>query len=202
MEIMKGHCLMLVGAGTDAVTISGWRVRVVDAALRCVGEPADVALLSVTPSAPAPARLRAIADAPFLPVLALAPDGWAERHDWRSLGYDGTIVCGAPDDTIAQALADWDRAATLMTLDRLEASFGAEMVSLVERFAAMLASVRDERDPAVLASMAHRVAGIAGTLGFAALGQLWLRFSEGEAGLADSARRAASYAMETIARRG
>jgi len=194
---------MLVGAAAATVQVAGWRAcdRAADA--RADAAPADAALIAITPETPSPARVRALSDAPYLPVLALAPDDWIQRHDWRALGYDGAVAAEALPEALADALADWQRDATLATLDRLEASFGvAEVTALVQRFGAMLAAARDERDPAALADMAHRVAGIAGTLGFAALGRLWLRFSEGDTGLADSARRSAAHAIATIARRG
>ncbi|MBY9064803.1 hypothetical protein K7957_17840 [Sphingomonas yunnanensis] len=200
---MKKHQLMLVGPHVLTTSIAGWQVW--DCASDPVpsGRQVDAALVAITRDTSPPACLRALADAPSLPVLALAPDDWIKRKDWRVLGYDGAVATGASVDALADALADWHRDATLETLARLEASFGiAEVTSLVERFGAMLATVRDERDPAALADMAHRVAGIAGTLGFAALGRLWLRVSQGEIKLADSARRAAAHAIGTIARRG
>lgn len=194
---------MLVGPAAATLDVAGWRVCDGSADPRVEADAPDAALLAITPGAPSPARVRALADAPYLPVLALAPDDWIQRHDWHALGYDGAVAAEAMPEALADALADWHRDATLATLDRLEASFGAaDVTALVERFGAMLAAARDERDPTALADMAHRVAGIAGTLGFAALGRLWLRFSEGETGLADSARRAAAHAIGTIARRG
>lgn len=203
MRIKKNHCLMLVGPAAATLNVADWRVCDRAAGSHVEAEAPDAALIAITPGAPSPARVRALADVPYLPVLALAPDDWITRHDWRALGYDAAVSAEAMPDALADALADWHRDATLATLDRLEASFGAaEVAGLVERFGAMLAAACDERNPAPLADMAHRVAGIAGTLGFAALGRLWLRFSEGETGLADSARRAAAYAIGTIARRG
>ena len=203
MRIKKNPCLMLAGPAAATLTVPDWRVCDWAAGSRVEAEAPDAALIAIAPGTPSPARVRALADVPYLPVLVLAPDDWATRHDWRALGYDAAVSAEAMPEALADALADWHRDATLATLDRLEASFGeAEVAGLVERFGAMLAAARDERDPAALADMAHRVAGIAGTLGFAALGRLWLRFSEGETGLADSARRAAAYAIETIARRG
>ncbi len=203
MRIMKNHCLTLIGPAAATLRVAGWHLCDQTTGARADVEVPDAALVAITPDAPTPARVRARADAPYLPVLALAPDDWIRRHDWRALGYDGTVAAEAMPEALVDALADWHRDATLATLDRLEASFGAvEVAALVERFGAMLAAARDERDPTALADMAHRVAGIAGTLGFAALGRLWLRFSEGETGLADSARRAAAHAIATIARRG
>lgn len=203
MRIKKNPCLMLAGPAAATLTVPDWRVCDWAAGSRVEAEAPDAALIAIAPGTPSPARVRALADVPYLPVLVLAPDDWVTRHDWRALGYDAAVSAEAMPEALADALADWHRDATLATLDRLEASFGeAEVAGLVERFGAMLAAARDERDPAALADMAHRVAGIAGTLGFAALGRLWLRFSEGETGLADSARRAAAYAIETIARRG
>lgn len=203
MRIKKNHCLMLVGPAAATLNVGGWRLCDGAADPRVGAEAPDAALVAITPGAPSPTRVRALADVPCLPVLALAPDDWIERHDWRALGYDAAVPAEALPEALADALADWHRDATLATLDRLEASFGAaEVAALVERFGVMLTAARDEHDLAALADMAHRVAGIAGTLGFAALGRLWLRFSEGETGLADSARRAAAHAIETIARRG
>ena len=191
---------MLVGPAATTVRVAGWRVCAGAARPGADAPPPDVALVAIVRGTPSPGRVRSLSDSPYLPVLALAPDDWIERHDWRALGYDGAVAGEAAPEALADALAAWHRDATLATLDRLEASFGvAEVVALVDRFGAMLAGARDERDPAALAHMAHRVAGIAGTLGFAALGRLWLRFSEGETGLADSARRAAAHAIATIA---
>ncbi|MBW6527076.1 hypothetical protein KZ813_09525 [Sphingomonas sp. RHCKR7] len=200
---MKTHCLLLVGTGSDPPAVPGWQVGVRCPASLPALDEIDVALVAVGGGTVSPSALRARPGASCLPIIALAPVDWIEREDWRALGYDGAVAADASPAAMADALADWHRAGTLATLDRLESSFGAaEIESLLGRFGVMLAAVRAERDPTALAGMAHRVAGIAGTLGFAALGRLWLRFSEGESGLAGSARRAAAYAITTIARRG
>jgi hypothetical protein len=85
-------------------------------------------------------------------------------------------------------------------LDRLAAAFGAEPVrDLTERFAAML-------DEALLllvdgrgAVIAHRVAGLAGTLGFAAASRAWLALVEGDGNAGGAATQESRRALVTIA---
>ncbi|MGK6322141.1 hypothetical protein ACMGDM_03545 [Sphingomonas sp. DT-51] len=139
----------------------------------------------------------------MIPVVAVASAAWIAIADWRALGYDGALARNAPPAAASAALAEWQRADTLATVARLRAQFGAaEMSALLHGFRDLLTRVRDELDVDATVALAHRVAGIAGTLGFAPLGRLWLRLADGEVELADSARRAAAYAIFTLDRCG
>ncbi|TCP34772.1 hypothetical protein EV292_103199 [Sphingomonas sp. BK235] len=179
----------------------GWHAAapVAGAALR-----PEVILCAVDEGGRAAATLRAGAiELAQVPVVALASAEWIAATDWRGAGYDAAVDRAASPAALADALGAWRRDETLATLDRLEATFGSHAFGdLLRSFRRLLERVRDDRDDAAIAALAHRVAGIAGTLGFAALGQWWLRFSEGEVELAGTARRAAAHAIATLDRRG
>lgn len=61
---------------------------------------------------------------------------------------------------------------------RIEATFGAETVrGMAQRLCAVLVEALDALGTLAAAATAHRVAGVAGTLGFADLGARWLELS-------------------------
>lgn len=64
---------------------------------------------------------------------------------------------------------------------RLQGAFGdAEASGLLDRFRQQLLDALDALAMERPCDLAHRVAGMAGMLGFTALGRQWLRLSEGE----------------------
>jgi hypothetical protein len=137
-------------------------------------EAASVALVG---RAAAIAPLRAAA--PALPILALTD------------ATDADAI--APPGHEATAVRAWLASGMVAALERLAAVFGREsMVSMAGGLAALL----DESDPDAM--RAHRIAGLAGTLGLVALNRSWLAVSEGDRTALPSAMRAASRASEAI----
>lgn len=84
-------------------------------------------------------------------------------------------------------------------LDRLEAAFGRDPIhAMLRRFAEQLQQALADGDGT---ADAHRVAGTAGTLGFAALGRAWLMVADGDGSALDQALRESRTAIEVIDRR-
>lgn len=87
-------------------------------------------------------------------------------------------------------------------LDRLEGVFGAEPIrslcaGLVETLEQALAAL----DRGEAAGIAHRVAGSAGTLGFASTSRAWQAVSEGDRSADEAARTETRRALSTLAER-
>jgi hypothetical protein len=116
---------------------------------------------------------------------------------------DADIEADVPD-ALGTVLAAEDRARPTPLGDdtrRLIAVYGATAI------APMLASFADLLDEALAAlscsdaaATAHRVAGVAGTLGFGALGRRWLALSEGQAIDMGALRVASRRAIATLSR--
>lgn len=86
-------------------------------------------------------------------------------------------------------------------LDRLAASLGAEPIrDMVDRFAVMLSDAVTALERGDAGAVAHRVAGLAGTLGFAAAARAWLRMAEGDAIPSVIVAEESHSALATIAR--
>jgi len=84
---------------------------------------------------------------------------------------------------------------------RLKDAFGeAAALDLLDRFRQLLIEVHGALATDRARDLAHRVAGMAGMLGFTALGQKWLALSEGENTDLDQLRRATRRAILTIDR--
>lgn len=112
---------------------------------------------------------------------------------------DGHLASPVSATTLHATLALWCPAQRLATRDRLRNAFGIDQVE------ALLASFRALLTEAIAADatrfdLAHRVAGIAGTLGFVDVGRTWLRLSEGDMTAAAPAIRAARRAIATLDR--
>lgn len=112
---------------------------------------------------------------------------------------DGHLASPVSAPALHAALTPWCPAQWLATRDRLRDAFGTDQV------AALLTSFRALLTEAIAADatrfdLAHRVAGIAGTLGFVDVGRTWLRLSEGDMTAAAPAIRAARRAIATLDR--
>lgn len=206
MCISHPTCLILGEEPGSATTLIDVGFHVVAGSHRSVCDWPDAELVVASGDASdalLPAVIRRERERPLIPVVAVASAAWIAITDWRALGYDGALARNAPLAVVSAALAEWQRADTLATVARLRAQFGvAEMSALLHGFRDLLTRVRDEPDVDATVALAHRVAGISGTLGFAPLGRLWLRLADGEVELAGSARRAAAYAIITLDRCG
>lgn len=129
----------------------------------------------------------------------------------------GTQASGSPDaqpdlhiadrmaDDIPAILASWRPVPLPETYGRLKATFGADTVrDMALRLCIVLAEALDALDTPAAADTAHKVAGVAGTLGFAELGQQWLAVSHDPAaepaGLRrDTRRTIAAIVLDTAA---
>lgn len=164
----------------------GWSHR----AAAVAAEPYDVMICmpEEVPIAPG--------DAPA-PVVALASAAWIAGGDAR--GYDEAIDRARLRDDLPRVIAEWSHAERLATLERLAATFGAAPVADLLRGLRRLLerALADEDAAAGRTGDAHRIAGLAGTLGFAGLGRRWLRVAEGTPPTA-ATRRATVHALSTI----
>jgi hypothetical protein len=166
-----------------AFVAGGWQVRMeidVEAALALAEDrPTLILLTDADGAAEAAGSLRARSVvAASVPILALADTGSAEPAD----GIDAYLTADlAPAALVAEAQS-WQPDEELATVARLEAAFGShEIGALLERFRGELVRTLAALDWYDMADTAHRLAGIAGTLGFAAVSRDWLAVSEGEA---------------------
>ncbi len=140
-----------------------------------------------------------LGDVPVLCYSVHRPD--AARL--RASGFDGALPKPCDPATLATTIAPWTPDGTLAGVERLAGVFGAaEIAVLVARFRDQLAEALDGLDYATDRMAAHRIAGLAGTLGFARVGQSWLALSEGDDAMRESARRAARATLRQIDRTG
>lgn len=188
---------LLSGAGWE-VTEARDAIEAVDAAQR---QPADVILLRLPDDALAVARLRA---APrrvaSTPILAFVDAPLPDEALW-SRGLDAGLPMSASlQDVVAEA-ARWRPDDAMGVPTRLMTAFGVpEMTKLIGCFRAQLAAAVGALGDGGSASEAHRIAGIAGTLGFARVSASWLRLSEGDLTGRRDARRDARLAIAHIDR--
>lgn len=197
--------IIIATPAADAATIAaiaaarGWPHLIVADSLPLPAEW-DIAITGATDRG-APTWLRA---ATSTAILGVTDPGWIEGRDAAALGYDQVIDRTRLSADLYSAIADWCHAERLATIDRLAAAFGdAAIARLLTGLRELLeqASTTD-KDSAKLAAEAHRIAGVAGTLGFTALGRAWLRVERNPQMPPVAARRATAHALATIARSG
>ncbi len=120
------------------------------------------------------------------------------RSDDRRI--DDHVASDTPNEVV-DAIRRWRPGDLLAGARRLEAAFGHEAIGgMIAGFRAQLADAIYRHDRGDDAGLAHRVAGLAGTLGFAEVSREWLALSEGDAGAWEGARRAARMALAAIDR--
>ncbi|WP_186728839.1 response regulator [Sphingomonas panacisoli] len=116
-------------------------------------------------------------------------------------GMDGRIPKPFTPDQLIAAVEPWLQEGQLAGAQRLAGLFGeAELGRLVGGLREQLESAVTELDGTAIPTIAHRVAGLAGTLGFAAVSASWLALSEGDESARDQARRDARMAIAAIDR--
>lgn len=180
-----------------ALSSAGWTVDEVpdgEAALRAIAcQRYDLILLDIQmPGMDGYDTARAIrrgAD-PDIPILAYtALVGAAAEAASRAAGMDGHIVKPLPAADLAARLSAWAPSANRGGHDRLAATFGtAEVERLIGHFGEQLAEALARIDEPDGGARAHRIAGLAGTLGFPEVHAQWLALSEGlDAARADAA---------------
>jgi CheY-like chemotaxis protein len=118
-------------------------------------------------------------------------------------GMDGHLAKPFTPTQLIAAVKPWWPDGAGAAIDRLAAVFGpAEIDGLLGRLADQLAdALRLTIADPDLRGTAHRLAGLSGTLGFAALSHEWLAVSEGDDSALDAARVATRKALAGLAAR-
>lgn len=162
--LASGVGLVLVHAGAEAASVI--------AAIRTSGLAAaavPIAVLGGTLRSTTLGDTRASDPSDVLPDLHIADD--------------------AADD-IPAMLAGWLPASLPDAFHRVEATFGADTVrGMALRLCTVLGEALDALGTPTAADAAHKVAGVAGTLGFGDLGQQWLAVSHDPAAEPTTLRR-------------
>ena len=136
-------------------------------------------------------------DRPSLVLFDAAPVPELERIPLAGAVLVADAAPGAlrphDDAALARLAAEWDSAALIAPALRLAAIFGEEpiaraLLGLREQLAAACAG----------ADVAHRIAGAAGTLGFAAASAAWMAVADGDAAALPHARHQARLAILAI----
>ncbi|WP_375396921.1 response regulator [uncultured Sphingomonas sp.] len=158
----------------DMLSLDGWSAT---AAIRAAGPPlSNVPILAYT-------TMR-LTDAEIL-----------------ARGMNGRLPKPSTADSLIAAVAPWRPDGGLAGVHRLIDVFGRdEMTRLVLRFRDQLAEALGALDAGAANALAHRLAGVAGTLGFAEVSASWLRLSEGDESACDDARHDARIALACIDR--
>ena len=138
-----------------------------------------------------------------VPIIAFTTTRVADVALLHADGFDGLLPKPCTPDELTATAARWRPDGAVDVLDRLEEGLGvAEIGAMTLRFRDLLMKAivaLDGEDD--MAGLAHRVAGIAGTLGFAAVGHAWLALSHGKNDAVRGARREARRAIAAIDRR-
>ncbi|MBN8809331.1 MAG: response regulator [Sphingomonas sp.] len=167
-------------------------------------EPVDLVVMDIDmprlDGCAATAQIRAaggaIASVPILAysLVCLDDGALAER------GFDGRLPKPCAPEALLAAVSAWHPSVGLADTQRLKAVFGEdELTPLIARFRDQLVEALAALDTGDT-GMAHRIAGVAGTLGFAQVSESWLRLSEGDGAARDDARRLARLAIAAIDR--
>lgn len=121
-------------------------------------------------------------------------------------GMDGRLPKPCAPDELLAAIERWRPSGIGASVDRLAAVFGRDqMASLIIRFRDQLTEALAALDGGAADVPAHRIAGVAGTLGFADVSASWLALTEPMSFAKavqgrDHARREARIAMAHIDR--
>lgn len=164
----------------------------------------DLVIMDINmPRSDGKAATRAIrADPPPLcsvPVLAYSVLAF-DDDEIRQMGMDGCVAKPCSPDALVATANHWRPADETAGVHRLVNVFGeAELVQIVAHFRNELVEAIVELDACSTVS-AHRIAGIAGTLGFDAVSASWLKLSNGQTEAAGQARRDARIAIAQIDR--
>ncbi len=213
-------CVAIVDA--DSVTRAGMALSFVQAGWSATASARSSDLL--TPSSPCPAlilldlrvaepsaldTIAAIRRLPLpagsAPVVALTTTRPTGPSVLIAHGFDGVLPRPATPDDLVRVSADWHPGEEDRSLDRLAHSFGAgQIASMAGRLRELFATAVVAIDRGEVRDLAHRIAGVAGTLGFARAGQAWRALSDrdgGDAAVQAAARREARRAIALIDRR-
>lgn len=139
--------------------------------------------------------------AAVVPILAFTALTRSEAETrLQSSGMDGYIAKPFSASDLVAAVEPWRPLTAPYSAARLAALFGeAEIDAMLGRFRQQLAEALTAPDSrAERRTRAHRVAGIAGTLGFPEVSATWLAVAEGEDSQWETARVAARRALTAL----
>jgi CheY-like chemotaxis protein len=137
-----------------------------------------------------------------VPMIALSDASVMDPSPPYSLGYDDILVTPCSPAALVEVAERWRPKDMPLASQRLETVFGhAEIAQMILGLRDLLSTALAERGGADAAGAAHRVAGIAGILGFSELGRDWQSLSEGAADATETTvRRNTRIAIATIDR--
>jgi len=139
----------------------------------------------------------ASATAPILAFTATQQIGATTA--FRASGIDGHVAKPFTPATLRASIERWRPITTAVPSTALVAAFGAvEIAKLLSGFRDQLERQLDRDDGEERYTGAHRLAGIAGTLGFPEVSRLWLAVSEGDDTAYAEARISARKALAEI----
>jgi CheY-like chemotaxis protein len=192
---------LLEQAGWSAIEAADG-IEAVDAARRA--PPALVIMDIDMPRCDGFAATQALRDAdpPLsgVPILVYSATSLSDAEISRR-GMDGRIPKPCTYDQLIAAIEPWLRGGQLEGAQRLAGIFGeAELSRLIAGLREQLVSAVEEMKVTAIPTAAHRIAGVAGTLGFADVSASWLALSDGDESVRDRARRDARLAIAAIDR--
>ncbi|MGY2733728.1 response regulator [Sphingomonas sp. UYP23] len=133
-------------------------------------------------------------------ILAQSDAAIPDERLWR-LGFDGCVAPSERSEALLAAVADWRPDDELAGAHRLAEQFGQPaIVPLIARFREELTAAVASLNGTPSQDAMHRVAGIAGTLGFDRVGSSWERLSRGDAAILSVARREGRRVLAQIDR--
>ena len=142
---------------------------------------------------------RSCTDAADAAILAYTTTPHGAHEPLHAHGFDGFVPKPCTADEIVREAARWVPRDAAPVLARLEGGLGADHIrSLTRRFRLLLIEALAALNGPSCCDIAHRVAGVAGTLGFAEAGAAWLALSEGNESARADARREARRAIMAI----
>ena len=141
-------------------------------------------------------------DAPLsgVPILVYSATSFDDAEIVRR-GMDGRVPKPCTHDQLIAAIEPWLHDGQMAGAKRLAGIFGEdELRRLIAGLRDQLAAAVDELNLVAIPRSAHRISGLAGTLGFAAVSASWLALSEGDESAREQARRDARLAIAAIDR--
>lgn len=137
-----------------------------------------------------------------VPILVYSATTLSDE-DIASRGMDGRVPKPFTPDRLLAAVEPWLQDGQMDGARRLTTLFGEdELRKLIAGLRDQLAIAVQDLDQTIVPDMSHRIAGVAGTLGFAAVSASWLALSEGDESAREAARRDARLAIAAIDRSG
>ncbi len=193
-----------------ALSAAGWRVDRADSGEAAIAVARDrrYALILMDLQMPgmdgfeAARAIRSGGASAATPILAFTARRQADiAGPLRASGMDGHVAKPFAPEPLSAAVAPWRPDDTPPPAANLAAIFGAaEIAALLNGLRLQLEdALAADDDDATRRGQAHRLAGIAGTLGFPELSALWLAVSEGDDTACPAARISARKALARIA---